>query len=417
MRLAQGLDRVASFWLVFWFAFIGVYIHMGALAFAGLVILLGAAGWMVWGMRRQDYPVFHKSFRLPLILFSSFFLWLALSSAWSASGPGTAIRVAAQLALSLSIPVLILSRRDGVRQRLTHIFMAMAVAGVAIMALDVASGYGLNIFLDPVGPEGDLNKRQGDAEKNIGRGLLTYAVMAPLLIALFASHLQRRWAVIASLGFLSVLLIGAELNRLSVVPMILIGGAAFFWLGLKSPRWGVKASAGLLAGSVLFAPLIGVLSRLAGADMMERLPMSWDHRLRMWDYVLTRIGDAPLIGHGLDSSRTMQEGFTTRIGVDVPFVSLHPHNLGLQTWLEAGAVGAVLLSLAIVSFTPVLGRLGSQNPWRSAALSGLIASMTIASAITVGAWQYWWWGLIVLSFSLVLLIPREPVLLLNSRTE
>ncbi len=407
MTLRSLIDRAATGWLLVWFYFFAVYIHMGGLAFAGLVILLGAAGWIVWLMQRQNFPVLTRPARLSLSAFLIFFLWLGVSGLWSGAGPETAIRLAGQMVLFASVPILLSTRPDQTRDTLSHILMSMSLGGVAVLALDVASGYGINMLLDPVGTGESINQRQGEAEMNIGRGHVIYALLTPMLLALFATRLPRGRAVAASLVFIGLLLIGTFLNRLAVAPVILLGAAPLIWLGLRSPRWGLRLSLGAAVTSILFAPLVGIVSRLAGETVMARLPMSWDHRLRMWDYSLSRVSEAPLIGKGLDSSRDMQDAFTSRIGVDVPFVSLHPHNLGLQTWMESGAVGAVLLSLALLTLYRPLHRLAGTDPWRSAAMSGILMSAAIASAITVGAWQYWWWGLIGLALALVGLISSQ----------
>ena len=405
MAPGRMLDRFASGWLLFWFAFIAVYIHFGGLAFAGLSILLGLVGWAVW--IRQEGVTFTPEIIRPILCFAVFFAWLGLSGFWSGAGPQTAIRLAAQMALSISLPVLIFSRSVWTQKLLSHLLMAMALGGVAVLALDVAAGYGINTFLDPIGPDGDLNKRQSDAEKNIGRGHVVYALLSPLLVALFATRLpqSRRGPVIVV--FLALILLGTTLNRLAIAPIILVAGCAFMVVGYRSARWGLRLSLGTLAGSILFAPLVGIASRLFGPAIMDQVPMSWDHRLRMWDYSLARISEAPFTGKGLDSSRNLQDDFTTRIGVDIPFVSLHPHNIGIQTWLETGLVGAVLLTLAIGLLYRPLSRLSGDMPWRAAALSGTVMAIAVAGAVTVGAWQYWWWGLIAIGLSLILLIPQE----------
>lgn len=413
MSVTRIMDGFASAWLVFWLSFFAVYIHFGAKAFAGLVVLLGVVGWGVWLMRRGPLPILHRTLIVPATAFALFFGWLSFSAMWGQSGFETGVRLAGQMAVMAGIPALLLTRSAWRHTLLSQILIATAVAGVAVMALDVASGYGINTFFDPVRADETLNKRQGDAEMNMGRGHVVYAVITPLLFALLATRMPPRRAVPTAIIFVALLMIGTLLNRLSIVPIIMVLAAPLFFIGYKSPRWGLRLSLGTLAGSILLAPLVGVVARLAGDGVMARLPMSWDHRLRMWDYSLSRIWESPIVGKGLDSSRTFQEGYTTRIGVDVPFVSLHPHNIGLQTWMEAGLIGAVLLTLAIISLYRPLRRLTGNHAWRGAAASGILMSVAVASAVTVGAWQYWWWGLIGLALSLVILIPTE--LTLSSR--
>lgn len=410
MTVTRIIDGFASLWLLFWLSFFAVYIHFGAKAFAGLVVLLGVVGWCVWLMRRGALPVLNRTLIVPATAFALFFAWLSLSSIWGQSGFETSYRLAGQLALTAGVPALLLTRTAWRRTVLSQILIATALAGIAVMALDVASGYGINTFFDPVGADENLNRRQGDAEMNLGRGHVVYAVVTPLLFALLATRLPQGRVLPTAIIFVALLIIGTLLNRLSIVPIILILAAPLFYIGYKSPLWGLRLSLGTLAASIFLAPLVGIGARLAGDGVMARLPMSWDHRLRMWDYSLSRISESPIIGKGLDSSRTFQEGYTTRIGVDVPFVSLHPHNIGLQTWMEAGLIGAVLLTLAIISLYGPLRRLTGDHAWRGAAVAGVLMSVAVASAVTMGAWQYWWWGLISLALSLVILIPTELTL-------
>lgn len=411
--MTRIFDGFASVWLVFWLSFIAVYIHFGGMAFAGLSILLGIVGWALWLINPGIGPLRSRDVIVPMAAFALFFAWLTLSATWGVAGLGTGYRLAGQMAMTAAIPALLLSRSTWRLTVLAQVIMAVALAGVAIMLLDLISGYGLNTFFDPVGTDGDLNRRQGVAEMDIGRGQVVYALMTPLLLGLFATRLPRKSALLAATAFIGLLLFSTTLNRLSIAPIIMLMSAPLIYIGYKSPRWGLRISLGTFAASILFAPLVGVVSRLAGEGLMAHLPMSWDHRLRMWDYSLSQISDAPWIGQGLDRSRTFQEEFTTRIGVDVPFISLHPHNIGLQTWMEAGFIGAALLTLAIVSLYTPLRRLTGQHAWRGAAVSGVVMGAAVASAVTIGAWQYWWWGLIGLTLSLIVLIPNE--LILSSR--
>lgn len=397
----------ASVWLVFWLAFMSVYIHFGGLAFAGLSILLGAVGWPIWLLNRKRWPILRLDTALPMAAFALFFAWLAVSGNWSDQGPDTALRLGAQMAVAAAIPALLLTRSETVSIILARILMVTALAGCAVLAVDVATGYGINLLLSPLEAGGDLKKRLADAEMNIGRAHVAWALMTPLLLAMFATRLRKGVAIAASISLLALIVVGTLLNGLAIVPIILLIGLPVMWLGYRNSEAGLKFSVGLFASSILFAPLIGVAARLSGEGLLARLPMSWDHRVRMWDYCLIRLTEAPLLGKGLDSSRTMQDEFTTRIGVDWPIVSLHPHNIGLQTWMEAGLVGAVLLTVAIATLFRPLQALAGREPWRAAALSGTMAATAVAGAVTLGAWQYWWWGLVVVIIALAALVQKS----------
>ena len=405
-HLPQWLDRTLSVWLTLWFSLIVVYNHAGALAWAGLAVLLGGAGLAVLAMRqgrglRSALPL--------LVVLAALFGWMSVTTMWGSYGPDTAWRLAAQALFCAGLPALLLSRSNRLRKVLSHILMATALGGAAVILADAATGYGLSLLLDPAGSGGDLNYRQGEAEMHLGRGQVAWALLLPLVLSLMAMRLRAGRAWTAGLLLVAVLVAGCALNRLYTPVLILLGALPLWALAFKAPKAAIRLSGATAVLSVALAPLVGLVSRLAGEDFMSRLPMSWDHRLRMWDYTLERITERPLLGHGLDASRAMQEGFTTRIGVDIPYISLHPHNIGLQAWLELGAVGALLLAAALGLAVALAARLASGSRARAAALAGLVMGGSVGGAVTVGAWQYWWWGLIVVAAVLIVLIPDDAL--------
>ena len=409
-RLPDWLDGTLSAWLLFWASLIVVCNHAGAYAYVALAVLLGAVGWLVL-IRRT-------ALRGRAILFglawSFLFLWMVVTTRWGEFSANTAWRLGVQLVLMLSLPAFFATRSERVKSTLSHILMATALGGVAVMVADLLSGFGLTFTLDPLRDGQTMWRRQSDAEMHLGRGLVAWSILTPTLLALFATRLSgwARWAV--GLTFVGLLFAAAGLNRLFVPVLIMAGSVPVFFIALKAPKLALRGSVWLAAASILFAPIVGWLSRFASEDMLSRLPLSWDHRLRMWDYTFARILEKPLTGHGLDASRGMQDSFTTRIGVDIPYISLHPHNVGLQVWLELGAVGALFAAGAIFAMGPAAKLLAARNPYRMAALAALITGAAIASAITVGAWQYWWWGLIGFAGASVAFIPEKPVLLKRS---
>ena len=407
-RLPRGADLALSGWLLFWAGLLVVYNHAGAYAYAGLAVLLGAAGWLVL-IRRT--PLRGRALLLG-VAWSGLFLWMFASQSWAADVPeiasqNTTPRLGAQLALMLSLPALVATRGEGARSALSHVLMATAVAGAAVMAADVATGYGLAFALDPVPPGGSVAARQSEAEMHLGRGLVAWSVLAPVVLALMAARLRPWQAWVAGALFVGLLVVAGGLNRL-VVPLIILAAALpAMVLARFAPRAVQRLGLAASLGVVLFAPLVGWLAGRVPESVLARLPLSWDHRLRMWDYAAARIAEAPLRGHGMDASRAMQDSFTTRIGVDIPYISLHPHNIGLQVWLELGAVGALLACLGIGATLWMAARAAARSRWQGAALGGLVFATLAASLVTVGAWQYWFWGLVALAGALTFLLPGD----------
>jgi len=245
-----------------------------------------------------------------------------------------------------------------------------------------------------------------DAEKSIGRGQVSYAQLLWPVAGLIALKVKRLWVVLVADLFI-LLAVSAYFNYLYIiVPTLLISScvAAVAW---KVPRLGLIAAFSLAIGSIAFAPFIGILSDFASFEFLREMPLSWEHRIRMWSYSWDLILQAPLIGHGFDSARIFDAlTFEAPDGRDIMVMSMHPHNIGLQIWLETGLVGVVLavgflLSLLKIALQTCTGSM------RALAVAGLVTAVATNGAVTIGVWQHWWWALIVLTASLIILIPSE----------
>ena len=179
--------------------------------------------------------------------------------------------------------------------------------------------------------------------------------------------------------------------------MVIAASWASLHFGYDAPLLALVA--GIVAGGAVFiapraAPIfLGILSTIyfilapVAVDLMDRtivgsrlafdFPLSWQERLGYWRVTTHLIWQKPIIGWGLDASRTFGPG-----------IQLHPHNGALQIWLELGGVGA----LFIASFWVFL----FWNLWRpqrniSTAAGAATAAIYLAiGAVSFGVWQEWW---------------------------
>jgi len=127
----------------------------------------------------------------------------------------------------------------------------------------------------------------------------------------------------------------------------------------------------------------------------------------MWAYSWDLIQQAPLIGHGFDASRSFDDlTFRAPDGRDILVMSMHPHNIGLQIWLETGVVGVIFASGFLLLLCRSMLKFCA-NSTTAFAAAGLIAATATNGAATIGIWQHWWWALIVFSASLILFLPKE----------
>ena len=141
------------------------------------------------------------------------------------------------------------------------------------------------------------------------------------------------------------------------------------------------------------------------------------HRLLIWDFASTSVTERPVTGWGIESSRSLAKKSTEIIerrpgesSVELrkrffhsARLPLHPHNAGLQVWLELGAIGALLL-------TGMLGWLcwtaGDRQKWSlgSGPMLGLTISGFAIASSGFGIWQSWWMSTLWISVILTLAV-------------
>lgn len=405
-QLAKGLNGLGQGWLWLTILLMPVLALAGGLGFQASGFLIGVSGLLAWAAERKGADYLRSLWPVFLIAFIS---WAWVSTLWSPHageliGGDASVLFILTLTL-LFVPLVILRMSAASKKVLIWAVIIAGVLGAALLLIDAVSGYALSLWGDPVAVGEDPIKRRGDAEMNLGRGQVSYLQLLWPVAGLLIIQFKKGW-VVALAAFLA-LAVSAHFNNLSIIVPTLIFAGAFASLAFKRPKLGIKLAFALAIASLLFAPLLGIVSSGITAEVMRELPLSWEHRLRMWSYSWELIQEAAFIGHGFDSPRAY-EALTFRApdGRDIVVMSMHPHNIGLQIWLETGLVGAFLS----VGFLLTLMRTAlktCQEPAIAFAVTGLVVTIVTSGAVTVGVWQHWWWALIVLAASLLCLVPRN----------
>ena len=382
----------------------------GGKGIAAVAAVLGIVVALLGLTKRGAGERVHPSLAFWAVL--AFAFWALVTVLWSPHAgfawDGNAVKILAGV-------LLYTVAADGVVQsgRLRpYLLQALGLGAVAVTlvvtCVDAATDYALTFWADPLRPGEDAELKRGQAEMNVGHGVTVAALLLPAACAaVFAGLRHRRGvAVLAIAGALTVFALAASMGRLWVGFVVLSALAIVTALALWRPRAGVLAAGAFAGVSVLFAPLVGVLARGVPDAAKAGLPFSWEHRLESWAFVAGEIVDAPLLGHGFDAARTYTETFTTR-GFEMPLVSLHPHNAGLQIWLETGLVGAVLATVAIaVMVRAALGYVGKSRA-RAVAVAGFVTAATCVSGVSYGVWQEWWWASLFLCGAMVPVLLRD----------
>jgi len=290
-------------------------------------------------------------------------------------------------------------------------YMALGSVCVLIIltVLDLATGYGLSLFFDPVGIGEDPERRLGDAEMNVGHGVTVAALLLPAAgVAVWHVLVEQGRSVqIAGVALISFAVLvaswlgGLWVGMLCVFAIAVIGGLALF-----IPRASVVAAFVIAAMNLILAPVIGRFCAGMSTEAKAGLPFSWEHRVEGWAYVTGRIFERPLFGHGFDAVRTFDATQEIR-GYDMSLVSLHPHNAGLHIWVETGVIGVGLAVFALILLAREMLDWVGDSRARAIATSGFVISATLISSISYGVWQEWWWASLFLGAALTPVLLRE----------
>ena len=332
------------------------------------------------------------------VLFLILPAFAVLSSLWATVPENAAITGAKLLGYFLAAVavVVVVDRLSDAKRRSVLIW-----AAVGLVTAD------LIVWLD-VGMAGALSGlfKQAPFSTNFySRGAaISACALLPIAVGLFRMSGSRQAFVFAAISLATVLVLANEAARLAAVLGVLVYVAV---------RW-----RGVLFWPVILLPLVaGILSPTFFANELSNSQLcslfnskkSAAHRLFIYQFSSRKIFEKPLLGWGMDSSRSIpggnmmaqiydcryQEGppITHNMGEQIP---LHPHNAALQVWLELGAVGVVIFVGLLGTLIVRWQRGFASGPGRPL-IAGLLTAIFLMYSISFGLWQSW------LIFALILL--------------
>jgi len=274
----------------------------GGLGFQATGCLLGISAILVWAIDRTEAAYLRAFWPLFLMAFMG---WAWISSLWSGYKGDNAYLLAGLLVPLLFVPMAFLRVPPRARHPLILTVIAVSLLGIAMLVIDTASGFAISLLVDPVASGEDPVARRGDAEMNLGRGQISYLQLLWPVAGLLMLKFKRGW-ILTALCFLGLAL-SAYFNRVSIVFPTLFISVAVALLAWRNPRLGLGLAFFIAIASIVVSPLLGIVSGAVDQEMMRKIPLSWEHRLRMWAYSWELIKQAPLIGHGFDSAREFNQ--------------------------------------------------------------------------------------------------------------
>lgn len=357
--------------------------------------LLAASGWQA-----------ARAAPLALSLSAGAIAWFCITHAWSVHPRADEVYKLVLLT-PLYIAVVyagVLMREDEARF-VRPVLLAGAVCLAVFFAIEALAGLPVAVALqgwlhDVTDPAAALSV----AMRRLSRGATAFIMLAGptgLWFWLKGGYANRG----AALFLLAASAIAASGFEVAANMAALILGLVVMAFALRWPRVTLQT---VLAGTALFilaSPVImGAFVAAFPDALAERLPISWHWRLEIWSFALERIAEKPVLGHGLDSGRTLSEVVMLR-GMEIERMPIHAHNAGLHIWMETGAIGAVLAAAALLALARSAGRAALNAPL-SAAL-GFSGAVWLASVMLgYGVWQEWHHGALAFAFASAFILLR-----------
>lgn len=336
--------------------------------------------------------------------------WTLLSALWSAEwrfGLTTALGLAGLLLLATMAARALAEDTQANVARIGAALVPGLALGIALLAFDHATGNWFRLAIRGF-PEWTERITFG-----LKPAVSVLALLLPLLLLVPGIPRAIRVAVLAA-GVAVALWLPGESAKLAALAGVGVALAARL-----VPRAAARLMAAGLGLLFLAAPLlVGIL--LARPPDLSPLPPTASHRVLIWDFTAARIAERPLLGWGIDASRSLpgaNENFDdatlARFGLTSPTervafgehaarLPLHPHNAALHVWLETGLVGAMLAAgLAAALALALVG-----HPSVTAAGLGVLISGIVTGMLSFGVWQPWWVASLMLAAVAVVALGR-----------
>lgn len=280
--------------------------------------------------------------------------------------------------------------------------MVTRIASVAL-ALQLVSVIVLSLFeADALRLFAGMMAAADEGVQNISRNALLCALAAPVFALVVAGdgkvpgRMMVAAAIILGAAF-AVWYRGVDAGLLAIA--LAVGG-----IGVVAilPKRGFFLISIAIAAAIMTAPwVIGALTR--GAEYATA-DSSASYRAAIWQHVIEMIQQRPLQGHGVGVLRTITERIDSGVFAGELMVPNHSHNMLVQLWVETGAIGAGLLSLAILAAG---WRLSSAQ--RSAAMmkgAGLAGGAFAIACVSFDLWNDMFWASCGLIAVLIVCTPR-----------
>jgi O-antigen ligase len=381
----------------------GVIIYLLApLALPGLLALAPVAPLAWYAAARGSLPLRRPSTLSVALLLAC--AYLALNTTWSLR-PGDAH---VSVAMFLLLIVVVHFVRTGLAGDDADALRAMAlglavgvIVGGIVLCVDTFSLQWvrrmLMSFVPPLRPKSIDMQLEGGWVTWLLPFLLNRSTAALTFLLWPAAHAitllrhrrtVRHW-LLAALAPAVVAILASEHATSKVA---LVGAGAAFLLAAKSLAAARRIiTVGWLAVLTLVVPL-ATLAFQYQLYLLSWLPYSARARIVIWGHTGEFIAKAPILGSGINTARALHNLQDSPLapGSTIPVTTnLHSHNVYLQTWYEAGLVGAVLLLvIGLLVLRDIARAPAAAQPY----LYATFVTCALMGGTSFSLWQPWFLG-------------------------
>lgn len=327
--------------------------------------------------------------KLPMMIAAIFLAWALISCLWASNvglGVSSVFRAAGSLAIVYGC--LLIGRAMAPLNRAER--AALLVGHAALMALLLLLFFGLVSLVPIRGERADINLTSWVFNRAAVFSVLLMPAIYTIFNGLFPQKSRISAILIwAGLSLLIVMLSASETAKLAILFVL-----PFSLLIASSLR------AAAIALTIGFGTTLFILPHVMAKHGLKILsfPISnyntstFAGRIEIWTYVAKFARSAPVFGHGVEASRTLEY---TSIIRETTLIAHHPHSIIFQLWVDLGFVGAFLFFIFIA--------LVLRNISRDLENIGKIQIATVGIALVVasvshGMWQNWWFGMVAVAF-------------------
>jgi O-antigen ligase len=355
----------------------------------------------------------------------AFLVWAVASESWSPVSRG--IISGTLMGGDFAI------RSAGLRIILTLFFTTLLIAGALRTApgraqissrliLGSLSIHGLLILLSPVFATSVMPVLYGDDPlnhssgfQNLDRGANAFALVLPILVAYVGARPGLAWKglalMIALASLVSFGVLGSSAAMFGAALMLVA-----FVIVRVFPKYGLRGLFTAVAAYIALAPILmsGLLYMLERSGV--NLPGSFQSRAWSWEVVIGKIQETPLMGHGIEASKSWQDTYAAYpewmaqlpdFWARYPVVPGHPHNMALQIWAETGAVGAFVAALAVLLIgwrLPIGHNLRTDIRY---AIGGMLAAAFCLFSFSYSVWNEAFWSTLALAVVALIVLSRR----------